>query len=115
MQRIKTFIAVLAIIVVSVTSFECIAQGGQVLGFNAYKSCVDDSDCGVDGYCVNGKCQGTKEQQSCVDDSDCGAGRYCVNGRCQRGKEKPDCVDDSDCGSGGYCVNGNCHIRKGWW
>ena len=24
------------------------------------QNCVDDSDCGADGYCVNGKCQGTK-------------------------------------------------------
>jgi len=22
--------------------------------------CVDDSDCGAEEYCVNGKCQGTK-------------------------------------------------------
>ncbi|MBW2327170.1 MAG: hypothetical protein JRF45_11985, partial [Deltaproteobacteria bacterium] len=24
------------------------------------QNCVDDSDCGADGYCVNGECQGTK-------------------------------------------------------
>ena len=88
MHKIKMILITLAIVVLSAISFECIAQG-QVTSFNTDKSCVDDSDCGDDGYCVNG--------------------------RCQRVKEKQGCVDDSDCGSGGYCVNGICHIRKGWW
>ena len=57
MHKIKTVLIVLAIVVLSATSFESIAQGGQVLGFNTYKSCVDDSDCGAGGYCVNGECQ----------------------------------------------------------
>ena len=29
-------------------------------GVNVQRACVDDSDCGDTGYCVNGKCQGTK-------------------------------------------------------
>ena len=29
-------------------------------GVNVQRDCVDDSDCGDTGYCVNGKCQGTK-------------------------------------------------------
>jgi hypothetical protein len=114
MHKLKLILIVLAIVVLSATSFECIAQG-QVTSFNTYKSCVDDSDCGDDGYCVNGRCQRGKEEQGCVDDSDCGTGRFCVNGRCQRVKEKQDCVDDSDCLYGGYCIMGICRMKKGWW
>ena len=114
MHKIKTILIVLAIVVLSATSFKCNVQG-QVTSFNTDKSCVDDSDCGDDGYCVNGRCQRGKEEQGCVDDSDCGAGEYCVTGKCIGGKKEQGCVDDSDCGSGGYCVNGICHIRKGWW
>ena len=88
MHRIKLILLTLAIVVLSATSFECIAQG-QVTSFNTYKSCVDDSDCGDDGYCVNG--------------------------RCQRGKEEQGCVDDSDCLYGGYCIMGICRMKKGWW
>ena len=29
-------------------------------GVNEQQDCIDDSDCGDAGYCVNGKCQGTK-------------------------------------------------------
>jgi hypothetical protein len=56
--------------------------------------------------------ESTKEKQGCVDDSECGAGGYCVNGRCQRGKEKQGCVDDSECGDSGYCVTGKCQPNR---
>ena len=115
MHRIKTVLIVLAIVVLSATSFECIAQG-EVLGFNTFNRCVDDSDCSAGKFCANGgKCIKEKEEQRCVDDSDCGAGKFCVNEKCQGTKEQQGCVDDSDCIYGGYCVMGICRMKKGWW
>ena len=87
MHKIKIILITLAI-VLSATSFECIAQG-EVLGFNTFNRCVDDSDCSAGKSCVNGKCQESKEQQGCV--------------------------DDSDCDYGGYCIMGICRMKKGWW
>ena len=87
-HKLKLILIALAIVVLSSTSFKCIAQG-QVTSFNTDKSCVEHSDCGDDGYCVNG--------------------------RCQRGKEEQGCVDDSDCLYGGYCIMGICRMKKGWW
>ena len=112
MHKIKTILIVLAVVVLSATSFECIAQG-EVLGFNTYNRCVDDSDCSAGKICVNSQC--IKEGQGCVVDSDCSAGKSCVNGRCQETKEQQGCVDDSDCIYGGYCVMGICRMKKGWW
>ena len=113
MHQIKTVLVVLAIVVVSAISFESIAQDGQVLGFNTYNRCIDDSDCSAGKICVNGQC--IKEGQGCVVDSDCSAGKSCVNGKCQETKEQQGCVDDSDCDYGGYCIMGICRMKKGWW
>ena len=99
MHKIKIILIVLAIVVLSATSFECIAQG-EVLGFNTYNRCRDDSDCSAGKICVNSQC--IKEGQGCVVDSDCSAGKSCVNGKCQETKEQQGCVDDSDCIYGGY-------------
>ena len=107
-------IIALASIVIGVTPSIIIAQAGQVSDFYAYKSCVDDSECGDDGYCVNGKCIKKKEIKSCVNDSECGDDGYCVNGKCIKSKDKKGCVDDSDCGDDGYCVGGECQKNKRW-
>ena len=64
MKKINVSLVVLAIIMIGATSFSVSAQAGQVAGFNTYKSCVDDSECGDDGYCVNGKCIKSKEKKS---------------------------------------------------
>ena len=101
MKKINVSLVTLAIIVIAATSSIIIAQAGQVAGFNTYQSCVDDSECGGDGYCVNGKCIKSKERKGCVDDSECGDDSYCDSGRCIKTKEKKGCVDDSECGEGG--------------
>ena len=87
MKKINVSLVALAIIVIAATSFSIIAQAGQVTGFNTYQSCVDDSECGGDGYCVNGKCIKSKEKKGCVDDSECGEGGYCVGGECKETKK----------------------------
>ena len=112
MHKIKTVLIVLAIVVVSATSFESIAQA-EVLGFNTYNRCIDDSDCSTGKICVHNQC--IKEGQGCVVNSDCSAGKSCVNGKCQETKEQQGCVDDSDCDYGGYCIMGICRMKKGWW
>jgi hypothetical protein len=33
-----------------------------------------------------GDIESTKEEQGCVDDSECGDSGYCVNGKCQESK-----------------------------
>jgi hypothetical protein len=87
MQKINVSLVALVIIVIAATYYSAIARAGQVTSFNTYKSCVDDSECGDDGYCVNGKCIKAKEKKSCVDDSECGEGGYCVGGECQETKK----------------------------
>jgi hypothetical protein len=114
MKKINVSLIALAIIMIGATYFSVIAHAGQVTGFNTYKSCVDDSECGDDGYCVNGKCIESKEKKGCVDDSECGDNSYCDNGECIKSKEKKGCVDDSECGEGGYCVGGECKETKKW-
>jgi hypothetical protein len=86
MKKINVSLVALAIIVIAATSFSIIAQAAQVAGFNTYQNCVDDSECGGDGYCVDGKCIKSKEKKGCVDDSECGEGEYCVGGECQETK-----------------------------
>ena len=87
MKKINVSLIALAIIMIGATYFSVIAHAGQVTGFNTYKSCVDDSECGDDGYCVNGKCIESKEKKGCIDDSECGEGGYCVGGECQETKK----------------------------
>jgi len=87
MKKINVSLIALAIIMIGATYFSVIAHAGQVTGFNTYKSCVDDSECGDDGYCVNGKCIESKEKKGCVDDSECGEGGYCVGGECKETKK----------------------------
>ena len=114
MKKFKVPAIVLAIIAIAVTSSIIIFQAGQVSDVYAYKSCVDDSECGNDGYCINGKCIKSEEKKGCVNDSECGEDGYCDEGKCIKTKEKKSCVDDSDCGDGGYCVNGKCQETKRW-
>jgi hypothetical protein len=83
MKKINVSLIALVIIMIGAIYFNVIAQAGQDTGFNTYQSCVDDSECGGDGYCVNGKCIKSKEKKGCVDDSECGEGGYCVGGECQ--------------------------------
>ena len=114
MKKINVSLVALAIIVIAATSFSIIAQAAQVAGFNTYQNCVDDSECGDDGYCVNGKCVKSEERKGCVEDSECGDDSYCVNGQCIKAKEKKGCVEDSECGEDGYCVGGECQETKRW-
>ena len=80
-------VLITVIISTMVFGFTITAEAGQVAGFNTYKSCIDDSECGDDGYCVNGKCMKSKEKKGCVDDSECGEGGYCVGGECKETKK----------------------------
>ena len=96
MKKINVSLIALVIIMIGAIYFNVIAQAGQDTGFNTYQSCVDDSECGGDGYCVNGKCIKSKEKKGCVDDSECGDNSYCDNGECIKSKEKKGCVDDSE-------------------
>ena len=114
MKKINVSLVALAILVIAATSFSIIAQAGQVAGFNTYQSCVDDSECGEDGYCDNGKCIKSGEKRGCVNDSECGEDGYCDNGKCIKSGEKKGCVDDSECGEGEYCVGGECKETKKW-
>ena len=61
MKKINVSLIALVIIMIGAIYFNVIAQAGQVTGFNTYKSCVDDSECGEGGYCVGGECQETKK------------------------------------------------------
>jgi len=91
-----------------------IRNGMEAILSGEIKECVDDSECGDDGDCINGKCIRSKEKKGCVDDSECGDDGVCVNGKCIksiRSKEKKDCVDDSECGDDGVCINGKCISR----
>ena len=114
MKKFYVSIIALATIVIAVTSSIIIVQAGQVSDFYAYKSCVDDSECGEDGYCDDGKCIKSEEKKGCVDDSECGEDGYCDDGKCIKTKEKKGCVDDSDCGEGKYCDDGKCQETKRW-
>jgi hypothetical protein len=78
---------VLALIVIPVASSIITAQAGQISDSSAYKGCVDDPECGEDGYCDEGKCIKTKEKKGCVDDSECGDNEYCDDGKCQQAKK----------------------------
>ena len=51
------------------------------------------------------------EKTDCVDDSKCGDNENCVNGKCIKSTEKKGCVDDSECGDAGVCINGKCVSR----
>ena len=78
---------VLALIVIAIASSIITAQAGQISDSSAYKSCVDDSECGEDGYCDEGKCIKSGEKKGCVDDSECGDNEYCDDGKCQQAKK----------------------------
>ena len=87
MKKINVSLIALAIIMIGATYFSVIAHAGQVTGFNTYKSCVDDSECGDNSDCVDGECIKSKEKKGCVDDSECGEGGYCVGGECKETKK----------------------------
>ena len=111
MRKFNLSFIALATIFIAASSI-IIARAGQISDFYVYKSCVDDSECGDDGNCVNGKCIESEEKKGCVNDSECGDDGYCVNGKCITSKGKKSCVDDSECGEGGYCVGGECQEAK---
>ena len=152
MPRITTILIALAIVVVSATSFKCIAQAAQVTRINKSKGLIVINGNKDDGFVMGatvcfystsgekiacGRIQQTSESyvtvkinngeaiqirngmeailsgeiKECVDDSECGDDGDCVNGKCIRSKEKKDCVDDSECGDDGVCINGKCISR----
>ena len=114
MKKICVSISVLIIVVIAATSSIIIAQAGSVSDSSTYKSCVDDSECGEDGYCDDGKCIKSGEKKGCVNDSECGEDGYCDDGKCIKSGEKKGCVDDSECGDNEYCDDGKCQQTKRW-
>ncbi len=60
------------------------------------ESCKIDSECSIDGKCINGKCEIPAQ---CVQDSDCKTGEQCINQACVT----PPCNSNLDCSSIEYC------------
>ena len=139
MQRIKTFIAVLAIVVLSATSFECIAQAAEVTRINTNRGLIVINGNKEAGFVMGatvcfystsgeeitcGSVQQTSESYVTVKVNNRKA-KQIRNGMeaqledeekgqgyIESTKEEQRCVDDSDCDAGGYCVNGRCQEGK---
>jgi len=141
MHRIKIFFVALAIIVVAVTSFKCIAQAAQVTRINENRGLIIIDGNKNDGFVMGaivcfysssgaeitcGKVQQTSESYVTVKVNNRKAKqiRYGMEaqledkekgqGDIESTKEEQGCVDDSECGDSGYCVNGKCQESKGW-
>jgi len=139
MQRIKTILIVLAIVVASATSFKCNVQAAEVTRINKNRGLIV-----IDGNKADGFVMGAKVcfYSSSGEEITCGRVRQTsesyvtveVNNRKakqirngmeaqleddEKGqeyvgspKEEKSCVDDSECGNSGYCVNGNCQQNR---
>jgi hypothetical protein len=139
MQRIKTILIVLAIVVASATSFKCNVQAAEVTRINKNRGLIV-----IDGNKADGFVMGAKVcfYSSSGEEITCGRVRQTsesyvtveVNNRKakqirngmeaqleddEKGqeyvgspKEENSCVDDSECGNSGYCVNGNCQPNR---
>ncbi|MBW2327672.1 MAG: hypothetical protein JRF45_14620 [Deltaproteobacteria bacterium] len=139
MQRIKTILIVLAIVVASATSFKCNVQAAEVTRINKNRGLIV-----IDGNKADGFVMGAKVcfYSSSGEEITCGRVRQTsesyvtveVNNRKakqirngmeaqleddEKGqeyvgspKEEKSCVDDSECGNSGYCVNGNCQPNR---
>ena len=68
--------------------------------------CQFNNQCGRNGRCLDGTCQG-----ACTSSSNCGTGDVCLNGFCQVNPNGGGaCVFGSQC-TGGTCINGMCHVK----
>jgi len=141
MPRITTILIALAIVVVSATSFKCIAQAAQVTRINKSKGLIVINGNKDDGFVMGatvcfystsgekitcGRVQQISDSHVTVKVNNRKAKqiRYGVDAQLEdKGKdqeyiestkEEQGCVDDSECGDSGYCVNGKCQGTKGW-
>jgi hypothetical protein len=139
MQRIKTILIVLAIVVASATSFKCDVQAAEVTRINENRGLIVINGNKADGFVMGAK---VCFYSSSGEEITCGRVRQTsesyvtveVNNRKakqirngmeaqleddEKGqeyvgspKEENSCVDDSECGNSGYCVNGNCQPNR---
>jgi len=139
MQRIKTILIVLAIVVASATSFKCDVQAAEVTRINENRGLIVINGNKADGFVMGAK---VCFYSSSGEEITCGRVRQTsesyvtveVNNRKakqirngmeaqleddEKGqeyvgslKEEKSCVDDSECGNSGYCVNGNCQPSR---
>ena len=132
MHRIKTILIALAIVVVSVASFESIAQAAQVTRINKNKGLIVINGNKDDGFVMGatvcfysnsgeeitcGRIQQTSESYVTVKINNRKA-RQIRNGMeaqlsveitdKKEATERQGCSDHSDCDDGEYCVNGKC-------
>ena len=138
MHQIKTILIVLAI-VLSATSFKCIAQEAQVTRINKNRGLIVINGNKNDGFVMGatvcfystsgeeitcGRVKQTSESYVTVKVNNRKA-KQIRNGMeaqledDEKGqeyvgspKEEKSCVDDSECGNSGYCVNGNCQPSR---
>ena len=139
MQRIKTILIVLAIVVASATSFKCNVQAAEVTRINENRGLIVINGNKADGFVMGAK---VCFYSSSGEEITCGRVRQTsesyvtveVNNRKakqirngmeaqleddEKGqeyvgspKEEKSCVDDSECGNSGYIVNGNCQPNR---
>ena len=135
MPRITTILIALAIVVVSATSFKCIAQAAQVTRINKSKGLIVINGNKDDGFVMGatvcfystsgekitcGRVQQISDSHVTVKVNNRKAKqiRYGMEAQLEdkeigqeyveSPKEEQRCIDDSDCGAGEYCVNGRC-------
>jgi hypothetical protein len=139
MQRIKIFIAVLAIIVIATISFRGVVLAAEVTRINENRGLIVINGSKEAGFVMGatvcfystsgeqitcGSVQQTSESYVTVgvDNRKAKQIRYGMEAQLEddgKGqgyigspKEEKSCVDDSECGNSGYCVNGNCQPNR---
>ena len=136
MHQIKTFLIVLAIVVLAAISFESIGMAAEVTRINKNRGLIVINGNNDDGFVMGatvcfysssgeeitcGKVQQTSESYVTVKVNNRKAKQIRNGMEAQLAVEitdkgeatdRQDCVDDSDCGAGGYCVNGRCQEGK---
>ena len=139
MQRIKIFIAVLAIIVIATISFRGVVLAAEVTRINKNRGLIVINGSKEAGFVMGatvcfystsgeeitcGRVKQTSESYVTVKVNNRKA-KQIRNGMeaqledDEKGqeyigspKEEKSCVDDSECGNSGYCVNGNCQPNR---
>ena len=139
MQRIKIFIAVLAIIVIATISFRGVVLAAEVTRINENRGLIVINGSKEAGFVMGatvcfystsgeqitcGSVQQTSESYVTVgvDNRKAKQIRYGMEAQLEddgKGqgyigspKEENSCVDDSECDNSGYCVNGNCQPNR---
>ena len=132
MHRIKTILIALAIVVVSVASFESIAQAAQVTRINKNKGLIVINGSKDDGFVMGatvcfysspdviitcGRIRQTSESRVTVKVNNRMAKKIHYGMEAQlsveitdkkEATERQSCGDNSDCDDGEYCVNRKC-------